>query len=73
MLTTAHCVDQYIAIQTPLQAKFAPKSKDTDVVMHDKDPRLEVVVERMFDRCIKDKEYKQASSKLGNTNFRLLE
>jgi hypothetical protein len=53
-------VDQYIAIQTPLQAELSPKSKDTDVVMHDKDPRLEAVVERMFDRCIKDKEYKQA-------------
>src|SRR5438045_613953 len=36
--------------------------------MHDKDPRLEAVVERMFDRCIKDKEYKQALSNLENTN-----
>ena len=40
--------------------------------MHDKDPRLEAVVERMFDRCIKDKEYKQASSKLENTNIQAL-
>jgi 26S proteasome regulatory subunit N2 len=65
-------VDQYIATQTPLHDELAPKSKDTDVVMHDKDPRLEAVVERMFDRCIKDQEYKQASSKLESTNLQAL-
>ena len=62
MLIEAHCVDQYIATQTHAQHNRAPKFRDADVAMHDKDPRLEAVVERMFDRCIKDKEYKQVCS-----------
>jgi len=59
ILIEAHCVDQYIATQTHTQDDLPPRLKDADIVMHDKDPRLEDVVERMFDRCIKDKEYKQ--------------
>lgn len=57
-------MDQYIATQTHTQDDLAPKLKDADVMMQDKDPRLEAVVERMFDRCIKDKEYKQVRSVL---------
>ena len=73
MLIEAHCVDQYIATQTHTQDDLPPKLKDADVVMHDKDPRLESVVERMFDRCIKDKEYKQVHPLSSYTNCRLLE
>ena len=55
----AYCVDRYIASQ--IQAIDGPSvsSKTKDHEMLQQDDRLEAVVERMFERCIEDKEYKQ--------------
>ena len=43
----AQCIDQYV------QAQSTPEKTTGD-------PRLKQIVERMFQRCIEDKEYKQA-------------
>jgi len=52
-------VDRYIASQ--IQAQDGPsatsKGKNQDMLQHDE--RLEAVVNRMFERCIEEKEYKQ--------------
>jgi hypothetical protein len=59
---TAYCVDRYVASQIQAQdGPMAPlKGKDQEMLQHD--DRLEAVVERMFDRCIEEKEYKQVHS-----------
>lgn len=50
----AKCIDQY----TKLRVHNADVSEEAD--MKQIDPRLETVVNRMFNRCIDDKQYKQA-------------
>jgi len=55
----ANCVDRYIALQIQAQDGFAASSKDKDQDMLQYDERLEAVVERMFERCIEDKQYEQ--------------
>ena len=54
-------MDRYIASQIQAQ-DGAASSKDNDQAMLQYDERLEAVVERMFERCIEDKEYEQACS-----------
>jgi 26S proteasome regulatory subunit N2 len=44
----AQCIDKYIAL------------REQDDQSEDVDPRLQSIVERMFQRCIDDGEYKQA-------------
>jgi 26S proteasome regulatory subunit N2 len=56
---TAYCVDRYIASQIQAQDGPAVSLKGKGQEMLRRDDRLEVVVERMFDRCIEEKEYKQ--------------
>ena len=64
LLISAKCVDKYIEIQT-LVHDVVVIGDDVSVVYGDEapklDPRLEHVVDRMFDRCIEDKDYKQVS------------
>lgn len=56
---TAYCVDRYIASQIQSQdgSMVSLKGKGQEMLEHD--DRLEAVVERMFDRCVEEKEYKQ--------------
>lgn len=58
----AYCVDRYIASQIQAQEGHAVSSKDKDQEMLQYDERLEAVVERMFERCIEDKQYEQVCS-----------
>ncbi|GAB5594033.1 proteasome regulatory particle base subunit [Umbelopsis nana] len=46
----SQCIDKYIAL----------RSGDHDDSSQDIDPRLQNIVERMFQRCLDDREYKQA-------------
>jgi len=48
---TAKCIDQYVKLRVA-----NADGNDEPVPM---DSRLEGVVEKMFDRCIKDHQYKQ--------------
>jgi hypothetical protein len=57
-LFLAYCVDRYIASQVQTQDGLF-QSKDKDQELHRYDERLASVVERMFERCIAEKEYKQ--------------
>lgn len=50
-IATAKCIDKYIALRT----KQAEGDMEEDI-----DPRLQDVVERMFQRCADDQEYEQA-------------
>jgi len=52
-------VDRYIASQVQTQDGLVASSKDRDQEMLQYDDRLEAVVERMFERCIDDKQYEQ--------------
>ncbi len=52
----AKCIDKYISLKT--QQIEEPKKQ---IVM---DARLEEVVQRMFQRCLKDKEFHQVKKKL---------
>lgn len=49
----AKCIDEYIALRVK---QFESKYKAEHII----DPRLENIVERMFERCFLDGEYKQA-------------
>ena len=51
MFATAKCIDQYVKLRVA-----NADGNDEPVPM---DSRLEGVVEKMFDRCIKDHQYKQ--------------
>jgi len=51
MSVTAKCIDQYVKLRVA-----NADGNDEPVPM---DSRLEGVVEKMFDRCIKDHQYKQ--------------
>jgi hypothetical protein len=73
VLTLAKCVDRYIATQIHSQDGSAESSIDEDQVMYAPDDRLEAVVERMFERCLEDKEYKQVSAFMIGTYGRPLE
>jgi len=55
-------VDRYIASQIQAQDGLVASSKDKDQEMLQYDERLEAVVERMFERCIEDKQYEQVCS-----------
>lgn len=59
LLMIAKCVDRYIATQIHSQDGPAKTSKGEEEVVYTRDDRLEAVVERMFERCIEEKEYKQ--------------
>jgi 26S proteasome regulatory subunit N2 len=59
LLMVAKCVDRYIATQIHSQDGPAKTSKGEEEVVYTPDDRLEAVVERMFERCIEEKEYKQ--------------
>jgi len=51
MFVTAKCIDQYVKLRVA-----NADGNDEPVPM---DSRLEGVVEKMFNRCIKDRQYKQ--------------
>ena len=51
---TAKCIDQYVKLRVA-----NADGNDEPVPM---DSRLEGVVEKMFDRCIRDHQYKQVQS-----------
>jgi len=51
VFATAKCIDQYVKLRVA-----NADGNDEPVPM---DSRLEGVVEKMFDRCIKDRQYKQ--------------
>jgi len=57
LLTSAKCVDKYIEVQTQVNDSTSIVSGDQQIPQFD--ARLERVVDRMFDRCIEDKDYKQ--------------
>jgi 26S proteasome regulatory subunit N2 len=60
ILTLAQCVDRYIEQQIYSHDRLYSSETDGDEPMAEHDERLEVVVDRMFQRCIEDKEYTQA-------------
>ena len=55
----AYCVDRYIASQIQRHDGPSVSSKYEDHEMIEKDDRLEAIVDRMFERCIEDKQYEQ--------------
>ena len=58
----AKCVDRYIAVQNQLEGDSEDHpSLDMEGPVYEDDHRLTAVVDRMFDRCIEDREYKQVS------------
>jgi len=60
MLIPAKCVDRYIEQQTYTQDHLSSSDTEGDQPMVEHDERLEAVVNRMFQRCLEDKEYTQA-------------
>lgn len=58
----ANCVDRYIASQTQMQEGKAADMQNGDHPMLQNDERLEAVVNRMFERCIEEKQYKQVGA-----------
>jgi 26S proteasome subunit RPN2, N-terminal domain len=59
VLILAKCVDRYIAQQIHRHDGSAASRKNDDEAMREHDDRLEAVVNRMFQRCIEEKEYTQ--------------
>jgi len=60
-LITAKCVDRYIAQQIHVHDGSAASGKNDDEAKLEDDDRLEAVVNRMFQRCIEEKEYTQVT------------
>ena len=58
-LIIAKCVDRYIEQQIQTHDAITSSETDQDQSMLQHDERLEAVVNRMFQRCIEDREYTQ--------------
>ena len=50
---TAKCIDHYTSLRVK---KYEGKLEESDFI----DPKLEAIVNRMFQRCFDDQQYKQA-------------
>ena len=65
-------MDHYIAIRTQEHDGPLQNSKDAKQVKLYHDERLETVVDRMFERCFRDKQYTQVGFLSNNADFQAL-
>lgn len=60
-LIVAKCVEKYIKMQINAHEGPVTTLKDGDQEMYQYDERLEVVVERMFEKCIENRDFEQVA------------